>query len=182
MEGSREKTVVDALSTALKAEMAGHVFYKRAAEIVTDEMGKGVFRHLADEELQHIEAVKAVVESLNKGEGWMSYEEALKAGSPYGQKEASLKFPEENELIEKLATDQSDQKAVSIAIENEENAVEFYGGLLKEAELPAEKVFLTKLLEMEKEHLKVLRWEYESLLKTGFWGDFMEYSVEKETE
>ncbi len=34
---------------------------------------------------------------------------------------------------------------------------------------------------MEKGHLKLLRWEYEALVKDGFWCDFMEYSVEKES-
>ena len=34
---------------------------------------------------------------------------------------------------------------------------------------------------MEKGHLKLLRWEYESLVKNGFWCDFMEFDVEKES-
>jgi rubrerythrin len=71
---------------------------------------------------------------------------------------------------------------VQIAIETEMGAVDFYANLLKEATTPAEKVCLTKLLEMEKGHLKVLRWEYESLNKTGFWCGEMEFSVEKESE
>ena len=54
--------------------------------------------------------------------------------------------------------------------------------MLKAARGSAEKGLLTKILEMEKGHLKTLRWESESINKTGFWCGEMEYSVEKETE
>ena len=67
-------------------------------------------------------------------------------------------------------------------MEAEESAVGFYGSLLSLADSPVEKTVLTRLLEMEKGHLKVLRWEKESLVKTGFWCGEMEYSVEKESE
>ncbi len=43
-------------------------------------------------------------------------------------------------------------------------------------------MLLTRLLEMEKGHLKILRWESEALNRTGFWCGIMEYSVEKEVE
>ena len=87
-----------------------------------------------------------------------------------------------NELINRLKKDPTDINALNIAIENEDKAIAFYTRLLNDAGSPDEKVVLTKLLEMEKGHLKILRWEVESLTKTGFWGDTMEFSVEMEKD
>ena len=118
---------------------------------------------------------------MKNGLGWISYEEALSQGFAIALS-GQIPFPKENELLKRLSTNQSDTNAVQIAIETEMAAVDFYADLLKDATTPAEKVCLTKLLEMEKGHLKVLRWEYESLNKTGFWCGEMEFSVEKESE
>lgn len=175
-------SVKEDLAIAFRTELVGHAFYKHVSEMVTDERGVNVFKHLAEEELEHILVISTIAEAIKKGEGWMSYEEALGKGAA-GIKEKGLPiFPQENEMIRRFKKNPTDMNAVAIAMEAEEKAVDFYGGMLKCAGTPQEKVCLTGLLEMEKGHLKVLRWEHEALVKTGFWGDFMEYSVEKETE
>ena len=174
--------LADKLLLAYQTEIKGHAFYRHAEEVATDEKGKNVFRHLSKEELEHIDVISAIADSIKKGGGWMGYKEALIKGRGEREKKGLPIFPGENELIEKLKQNETDQNAVFIAVGVEEKAVDFYGRMLKEAKEPGEKVFLTGLLEMEKGHLKILRWEHESLVKTGFWGDFMEYSVEKETE
>lgn len=174
------KKILDELSTAVKTEISGYFFYNTAAIIVGDDKGKNVFSNLAKEELDHIRVISRIAESVKAGGKFLSYEEAIKEGAPAIQ--GLPIFPTTNDLIKKLETDPTDINAVKIAVENEEGAVEFYSKLLNEASLPDEKVVLTKLLEMEKAHLKILRWESESLNKTGFWGGEMEYSVEKELD
>jgi rubrerythrin len=118
---------------------------------------------------------------VKDGHGWLSYETALKNGAPRTNAGLSI-FQKESELTIRLKKNQTDINAVNIAIEAEDRAIEFYGNLLKQASSPQEKIVLTKLFEMEKGHLKLLRWESESLTKTGFWCGQIEYSVEKETE
>ncbi len=149
--------------------------------MVADKKGKNVFNHLAEEEMEHIKVVKSIAESLEAGNGWMNYNEALKKGMPISA--AGLKiFPSENEMTERLKKNQTDLNARNISIEAEEKAVHFYGELLKKAKEPNEKMLLTRLLEMEKGHLKIVRWESESLISTGFWAGQIEYSVEKESD
>ncbi len=175
-----DRKIVEELGIAYRTEINGHAFYTAAAKMSTQERGKNFFSHLATEELDHIRVISRIGEALKSGEGWISYEVALKE-SLSSEKGLPI-FQKENELTRRLAENPSDTNAVAIAIENEEEAVEFYSRLLNGAETTAEKVVLTKLLEMEKGHLKVLRWESESLRKTGFWGDTMEFSVEKEAD
>lgn len=173
--------IVDELTLAHNTEIAGYFFYKFVAGMVADAKGKNVFNHLASEELEHISVVKAIADSVKAGKGWLDYGMALKSGAPLTDAGLAI-FPRESELTIRLKKNQTDLNAVNIAIESEERAVEFYGNLLKQAQNPQERVVLTKLLEMEKGHLKLLRWESESLVKTGFWCGQIEYSVEKETE
>jgi rubrerythrin len=170
--------IVEELETAHNTEIAGYFFYKAAAEMVEDEKGRNVFEHLAAEELDHIKVISAIAESVKSGEGWLAYEDAVKRG----EGEGLPIFSGENKLLDSFKANQSDLNAVMIGIESEEKAVEFYSALLNKAETPDEKVVLTNLLEMEKAHLKVLRWESESLNRDGFWCGQMEYSVEKEVE
>lgn len=173
--------ILEELGTAYNTEITGYHFYTTAAALVEDPKGRTVFSSLAKDELAHIVVVGKIAESLKNGLGWISYEEALSQGFGIALS-GQIPFPKENELLKRLSTNQSDTNAVQIAIETEMEAVNFYSNLLKEATTPDEKVCLTKLLEMEKGHLKVLRWEHESLNKTGFWCGEMEFSVEKESE
>ncbi|MEE9615004.1 MAG: ferritin family protein [Thermodesulfobacteriota bacterium] len=175
-------SIIDDLRVAVRTEMTGHRFYTAAAEMVENERGKNVFVHLAKEELDHIRAIAAMVHALEEGKGWLGYDDAVKTGEGIFEKEGLPIFPEENEMLDKLKLDPGDLSAVKIAMESEEKAVDAYLEMLKRAETPDEKVFLTNLLEMEKDHLKVLRWESEALSQTGFWGDTMEFSVEKESD
>jgi len=174
-----QMSIVDELAVAYDTEIAGYHFYATAAAIVEDPKGRTVFANLAKDELAHIVVVGKIAESVRSGLGWISYEQALAEGFALTQ---SIPYPKENELVKRLTTNQTDLNAVQIAIENEEAAIEFYSRLLKEATQPVEKVVLTKLLEMEKAHLKSLRWESESLTRTGFWCGEMEFSVEKESD
>ncbi len=175
-----EHNIIDQLAIAYKTEVSGYFFYNTAAIMVGDDKGKNIFNHLAKEELDHIRVISRIADSVKSGMGWIGYEEALREGVS-SQKGLPI-FHGENDLIKRLEKNQTDLNAVTIAIENEEGAVDFYSRLLKEAKTPVEKVVLTNLLEMEKGHLKVLRWEAESLNKTGFWCGDMEYSVEKERD
>ena len=172
----------DEFTMAYNTELDGYAFYTNAAGIISDDKGKNVFIHIAKEELDHIAVVSSIAERLRKGLGMESYEEALKEGTTVFDKKGLPIFPKDNELIKRLKTNRTDQNAISIAMEIEEKAVEFYGNMLNRAKSPVEKMLFTRLHEMEKGHLKVFRWEYESLTRTGFWCGNMEYSVEKESE
>lgn len=176
-----EKGILKELETAYNTEVEGYFFYSTAAVMVNDDRGKNIFLHLAKEELDHIRVISRIAQSVRSGSGWMGYEEALRQGASIAVHGAPI-YPSKNDLVARLERNQTDLNAVKIGIEAEEAAVEFYSRLLKEAKKADEKVVLTRLLEMEKGHLKVLRWESESLIKTGFWCGEMEYSVEKERE
>ncbi|MCR4288006.1 MAG: ferritin family protein [Deltaproteobacteria bacterium] len=181
MIGKDAKKIVDELGIAHSTEISGYFFYNAASNLIGDEKGKNIFKHLAKEELDHVRVITALFESIKSGIGWLGYEDAVNRGTPSVEKGLPI-YPKDNELTERLKKNPTDINAINIGMEAEESAVGFYGSLLNLADSPVEKTVLTRLLEMEKGHLKVLRWEKESLVKTGFWCGEMEYSVEKESE
>lgn len=176
-----QNKIVAELEKAYRTEIAGHLFYLTAADMVSNERGKNVFNHLAKEELQHIGVISSIAESVKNGRGWISYDEAVRGAGRVPHEPLPI-FPGRDVLVMRLKENETDVNAIKIGIESEEAAVEFYSNLLKSATVTDEKVALTRLLEMEKGHLKMLRWEGESLMNTGFWSGTMEYSVEKETD
>lgn len=175
-----DNKIIEDLGVAYKTEINGYAFYLAAARIASNDRGKNIFSHLAKEELDHIRVVSAIGAALKIGQGWIGYDEAVKKAVSAG--EGAPIFQGENELVKRLEKNPTDINALNIATENEDKAIAFYTRLLNGADSPEEKVVLTKLLEMEKGHLKILRWELESLVKTGFWGDSMEFSVEMEKD
>lgn len=175
-----KENIVAYMKTAFHTEVTGYSFYLHAAEIVNDEHGKNVFKHLAKEELEHIRVLSTIAKSVEETGNWLTYEDALAVAGSTGM-ELPI-FPAENELIKKLGKNPEELDALNIAINAEEEAVNFYGKYLKSAKDTNEKILLTKLVEMEKNHLKLLRWEYDSIVHTGFWCDFMEFTVEGEKE
>ncbi len=176
-----ESKMIDDLVLAYRTEMEGYNFYSAAAAMVIEDKGRLVFSNLAKDELEHMRVLSRMADSVKTGAGWMTYENALKQGASITAQGLPI-FPERSELIKRLEKNPTDLNAVMIALESEESAIEFYLQMLKAAKEPVQKVLLTKILEMEKGHLKILRWESESINKTGFWCGEMEYSVEKEAE
>ena len=181
MSQKTSTTIIEELERAKNTEVEGYFLYKAAAEMIEDEKGANIFTHLAREELDHIKVITEIAESVSGGEGWLNYSEGLKKSASKLSEGIPI-FPAKNELLERLKENQTDLNAVNIGIESEVKAVEFYSGLLGRAGSPEEKVLLTEILEMEKAHLKILRWESEALVTTGFWCGNMEYSVEREID
>ncbi|MEK6791906.1 MAG: ferritin family protein [Deltaproteobacteria bacterium] len=172
---------VERLETALKTEIAGYRFYSAAASTVADEKGRNIFAHLAKEELDHIKVIHAIGELARSGKPWAAFDDAVRVGETAISGALPI-YPGQDALVERLKKNPTDLNALRIGMEIEEAATEFYSKMLKDATTPGEKVILTRLLEMEKGHLKILRWESESLMRTGFWAGQMEYSVEKELD
>lgn len=172
--------IIESLQTALKTEMVGYSYYTDLVEMIEDSKGRNVFKHLAKEELDHIKYIVALSDSVKAGRGWIGMKTAKESDA---FKDAGLPiYPEKNELMDRFKEDESDLNAIEIAMKNEEAAVGFYSGLLKEAATEDEREVLTKLVEMEKGHYDLLRWEKDSIMNMGFWADQAEFTVEGEKE
>ena len=65
-----EKKTFEALQEAIKFEEDGRAFFLAAHEKTEENFGKSIFLSLADAELDHIERIKMIHESLSKIGEW----------------------------------------------------------------------------------------------------------------
>jgi rubrerythrin len=180
MAEDTKAAIIDSLQTALKTEMVGYSYYSDLTDKIEDVKGRNVFKHLAKEELDHIKYIVLLSESVKAGRGWIGMKTAKDSDA---FKDAGLPiYSDDNELMDRFKEDETDINAIEIAMKNEEEAVGFYSKLLKEADGEGEREVLTSLIEMEKNHYDLLRWEKDSITKMGFWADQAEFTVEGEKE
>lgn len=153
---------LEALALALEVEKAELKFYIEMAKRAKDERAKKMFLFLAGEEAEHWDVferkfVENVVEkcelpTIDKG------------------------------ILEKLSPkhdgDLSEVDAVKIGMEQEKLTWEFYEKAAKEAKDEAVKKIFLELAKVEKAHYELLKAQYDSIMKTGIWMDYQDFSLE----
>jgi rubrerythrin len=142
----------EVLGTALELERKGFLFYKKAERETENETGKKMFAQLAKEEEEHLDRLKTMFTNL------------------YPQK-THKEIPLFDTDVSEYA---GEVEAVKIAIEMEEKSIEFYR---KWAKGNLQSLF-KELIEFEKGHLELLQAELDYLVRTGFWFDYFESSLE----
>jgi len=174
--------VLEELKKAINTEAEGYSFYLAAADFVEDEKGKELFRQLAKDELEHIKALTFLSVAIEKEGKWVSYEEAVNLSASLGEGDKVSIFPEKEAIHDLLGSKATDIDALNFGMKMEEEAVRHYSKALEESKDKDEISFCTSMVNIEKSHFDLLRWEHDSLAKTGFWCDNQEYTVEGEAD
>jgi rubrerythrin len=151
-----------ALDLAMQTEKDGREFYKRAAERTSDPGGQLLFISLADDELEHLRMLESQRESLAEQNRWRSPPEAKDAAPA---KIAGAPLFSRKVLADNLNAYTSDLSALRMAFLIEKDAVGFYARAAAETEDPDGKATYERLVEMEKEHQRILEEEYDALAK-----------------
>ncbi len=147
------KERLNALEAALANEMKEREFYLQHAERTKNPLGKAMFRHIADDELEHYERLKELHKTWAAKDKWP---ETI----PLKVSETNIKKTLGNVLhsIDKGAkADADDLAAVKIACDFEEKGVQFYAKLRDSSTDPKEKAFFNLLSMIENEHYLSLR-------------------------
>ncbi|OGW01913.1 MAG: hypothetical protein A3D20_07130 [Nitrospinae bacterium RIFCSPHIGHO2_02_FULL_39_82] len=167
------KVVLEILKQAMESEQDGYEFYIRASAMTKDPKGKAMFKYLARDETDHFKTLEEAYNRLKGGEG--------KGSKTIGHKKKEKGFVIDSSLQGKLKDDSGDLKALNIALKIEEDAQEFYTKSAEKAKQFDVRDMLLNLADMEKNHYKLLKYEYDFLTHSGFWCDFSEITIE-ETE
>lgn len=175
-------TSIEILAKAIQFEIEGHDFYERMGKRTKNIKGKALFSQLAKDETRHANLLIAQYNSLKEKGGWIPYSETLNGVDPEEMKRQREVFTkpikEQKKGHNQIGKDTDDIGALRLAISQEEEASGFY----KDAEMGTDdskgKVLYSKLAEMEKKHITILKAEYDSLSNSGFWCDFPEFTME----
>lgn len=165
------KPVEKAIKEAIRLEINGRNFFNHASAITHNELGKKMFQRLAEEEVKHLKAFSDLFTKILQEKDWKKHirDEELKGQSA---------------LIEKLAErmtgakGKSEIEALSIGMELEERAVQFFQKAAEEVDDPVAKDIFKQISEEEKFHYDLLQAQHDSLTNSGFWLDSAEFQMD----
>lgn len=163
--------VRDVMREAIRLEINGKAFFLHAEVVTHNELGKRMFKRLADDEVRHLDTFSQLFSKVIGGDEWKKLvkEEELKGPSPLiEQLKLKLKKGEKAGEIE----------AISIGMDLERNAVNFFKKSSKKATDPKAKEIFDKICEEEKLHYVLLQAQYDSVTNNGFWLDVAEFKMD----
>ena len=156
-----------ALNIAIQTEKDGHEFYLGAAGKTNDPQGKALFASLAADEIEHLRLLEGQREALTKEQRWLPHSE-LGQEAQVTKAEGAPIFSR-GALAQDINAYTSDLSALRVAYLMEKDAVSFYSKAASETDDPDGKAMYEYLVEMEKEHQRILEREYNALARE-FWG------------
>ena len=163
--------VAKAIREAIKLEINGKAIFERAAEVTHNELGKKMFRKLAEDETQHLDTFGQLFSQVIGGEDWRKFvdKEELKGQSSVieGLKSKLEKGDRAGEI-----------EAIRIGMELEKQAIDFFEKSAKETTDSKAKEIFDKICEEERLHYDLLQAEYDSVTRSGFWFDIAEFRMD----
>jgi rubrerythrin len=145
----RAKTM---LTTALEMEEKGKQYYIKAAGTTKNELGREIWKLLADYEDKHTAKIKEIYDLLQGGQGWREEVAAMPVVSDLSQVFQKLAQQQK----EHIKADTGDMEALGVGIEFEQASVKFYEDHLTRTEDPVEKKFTEAMVAEERGHLNLL--------------------------
>lgn len=159
--------IAKGLLEAMKSEVDGYNFYMMASKSTQDPQGKSVFERLAQEEKEHAQFLKAQYQSIiETGEITSSIhltKTSFNTTSPIFS----------DEIKSRIKDIHYEMTALSVGIQLEYSAVQFYKSQADKIEDTKIKAFYKELADWEATHYQILLKQQESL-KEEYWnqGDF----------
>ena len=144
------RELIDALRTALQNELAGEEFYTKTAEEAKDDFTRNTFKHLAGDELYHIEKITAFIDT---GEA-VEIAKEIKNRNP----KSGLSFfgMNEEEFKKNKKQYEGDFAAYKFAIDIEIKSYDLYKLLNEKSKEKKTKEFFRFLMKEEATHRKII--------------------------
>lgn len=158
---------MDALELAMKMEKDAITFYTEAARKTTSPAGKKMFQTITEDEKRHLEMVSQIIKGLNI---------TRKDTSP--MKNVKTVFESmKDEMMKKVAATSDDLEAFKIAMNMEQEGLEFYKKTLAGSKKEKERALLEQLIHEEQQHYDIFANTYQFLANTGNWFMWEERSI-----
>ena len=165
------KAVENAIREAIKLEINGRKFFLHAEEVTNHELGKKMFRRLADEEVKHMETFSQLFSQILGSRDWKKHikKVELEGDSPLiEQLKAAVKREEGKGEIE----------AIRLGMDLEKNAIELFQKAADDVDDSVAKEIFQKIRDEEKFHYDLLQAQYDAVTHSGFWLDSAEFQMD----
>jgi rubrerythrin len=169
------------LRRGMSIERDGYHFYMTSAEWASEEHGAEMFRDLAHQEVDHLKLLLVEYASLEAGEGWIPYEEAMAREMELDLD--NLDLPGEEPPMEDMpvfspkreCSLEGDIEALDCGLETEVIAHQLYAQGLEQAQDENARAAYEFLVEQEEHHYEVLQNTRDYLSNNQTWWDSEEY-------
>ncbi len=156
---------LDALRAATKFEVDGRRFFLDASKKTKQKYGQLMFQSIADAELEHIERIREVYDSLAKKGDWPDRPALFTPKSPL----KNIFEEAREELDQNVKAETDDIEAVTMAREYEEKGIKFYQDLADRAKALIERKFYQQLAYEERGHLLIFQDMHEYYIDPVHW-------------
>ncbi len=167
---------IAALKFAIQLEGDGRAFYEKVAAATDDPMGKKVFAQLGREEIEHRRMLETELARL-RASGLREPEPADGEREVEAATAAAGIFPALNEAW-KIGSGAGDAEALRVALASEEKGFAFYRRMAQEAPQEQTRQVYQELAAMEDQHRKLLQWELDYVLGSGYWCDIAQFTMQ----
>jgi len=168
-----DQSTIKLVKEAMRLEIRGRGFFLHAAAVTENELGKKMFKRLADDEVEHMRVFGEMFTTMTGGDEWKKFvrsEEGEGAGII-----DDLKKRIEGAAKEKRA---GELEALRIGMELERKAINFFEKLKAEASSAETKEIAEKIRDQEEGHYELLQAQYDSVHNAGFWFDSAEFKLD----
>ena len=161
MVSSEKKTSVnfqchDAMDLCLSIEKEGIAYYEKAAKLARDQKVKKIFSRLAEDEREHIKALREKVKFLQPAlQRKVETDDAL--AMFIAQEVKGKIFPLAGEGSTSSPGPASDVEAIDVGIESEKRSIDILQTLLENEKKMDVRVVFSHLLAEERKHLSALQ-------------------------
>jgi rubrerythrin len=166
----QNQELIDIAREAIRLELSGRAFFDHALEKTHNELGKKMFRKLAQDEIRHLDTFRQLFGSLIGDEDWINLVQVEKEGSS----------PVIDQLKARMKKEQKagELEAISIGMELEKRAVDFFTVCSNKTSHPQAREIFEKICREEQFHYDLLQSQYDSVSNSGFWMDISEFRMD----
>ncbi len=161
MSGLSDYSGFEVIRAAMEVEKNGHRFYSTMAEKAQSELAREIFSWLAQDEVQHLKTLEALVPKYQDGAFWENEDEFLPYLQRFKDKEI---FPSSERLEAALQEEDPDIRALDLAIEAEEKFAEYFHMAARQAKTAEGREAFHWLAKEEDRHAAVLSERKEQIL------------------
>ena len=160
-----EKEQNNPIKIAIKMEMDGIAFYRKAADKTKNPLGKKMFLSFIEDEKNHLKALDIIF----KGANFEVINDIFKGSDPRARIKTVFSQAEEDKELERQKADTDELMAIEMAMELEKKGYDYYVEISENSENEEIRNLFKILASEENQHYEILQNSHTFLSDTGNW-------------
>jgi rubrerythrin len=158
---------MNAIEIAIRMEKDAIDFYREAAEKTTHPVGKKMFLSITEDEKRHLQMLSQIFKEVDI---------TIQEVSPM-QNVKTIFASMKDSMMQKIQATENELEAFKIAMQMEQEGVEFYKKAGADTQKEKEKKLFERLAKEEEQHYSIFSNTFAFLNDTGNWFMWEEHSI-----